>query len=290
MGLFSKSTDLVVLKDTEADLRDQVTKEAAALAEVERTLAQLKSDLADEENDIALGYDEARLRLPLLQKDIEAQNARAGEIRVRKSAIEQRLGQIQRSREEAEELDRRRRIPGLAAKQYELAAKVEKHAAALGEAMRELEANGVRLVDALKVPEARRLFGVGALTERMRGTLYKDFIAARPSLPAAAVAQIGQHIPWRFLDWPIQPMSPMIRSTMSAEERRAIDSVVRVFATKSDAEAARSRIDPSAATLHVLPDQHGLFHLVEGRLRGSALRRPNSATLPAPGDGPDKAA
>ena len=232
-------------------------------------IAGLEVRLANEENDITLGVVEA--------------SAAAGSLRIKileKKDLLHRLNNIIGSRQSeltaaaneqaAKDVrENRRQLAQIGRHQIELATIAHELAMRLGDVLRQMQANGVRLAAAKGDREAQRLFGMlGSLAYRVKYAFFRLFDA----IPDGSFRD-GQQ-PYRFIQFDVNNMaSEAFKDTLPEAEQKAVDQVVNVFDTIDSARAARDRLDPGGQSLHVVSVED-LFELRRGQLRGQARDAP----------------
>jgi hypothetical protein len=260
---------------------DMPANERKALARVEQHRAKLKTargdlqglqrELADEEHDAGLGAPEARQRADVLRRQVTEQDqvVQAAQQAVETAEAEHR--QLVSLRQQREEEERIKSIPRLDAEVMDAAHRVERLARELADAINECANGARRLGDAIGTPEAQRVLGIGGVAMRVSHCLVNTFVYQnnRPHNESPLLA--GDTHAARMFDFFYNHSSPLCKTPFSVATRQALDAVVTTFATEADALAARARIDPSGARLHVLSVK-GLWQLATGALRGAAAR------------------
>jgi hypothetical protein len=247
----------------------------ALRAPLDERINALSESLAKEQNDARLGAAGATERAADIRQKIAELAAERTKLQGRIDAAQHQEAVARTARLQARQREGRVELSQLMRNQLLLARKAQDAAETLGQTMRDMQANGVRLGQIAGHPEAWRLFGpLGPLISRIRLSFFRTFDATETN----PNRHQGMWIPpatFFLTDVGNATGEAALKKTLPEREADTLDALpveILWFETKAEAEEARDRRDPSRADLHVLEDD-GLYRIVPGRLQGVAARQ-----------------
>lgn len=232
----------------------------ARLAEIETRIAAHQAErdqLAESRPRFVLasmdGDSDAGARVQHIDREVAALDGLLRDLREAKGQVQRVIATEAEAARRREAAERPKTVARLVRERRQASAEIQQHAKVLAEKIMALKDNAVELAAVLDSEHARRSFGFGAFTHRVRSALAHLFWIdlTRPLIPENNLLQLKT-------DW----TGARAWMTLPQFEDELCDDLARYFDEKAEAEAAQARLAARNTRVLIHPLPGGCFTLV----------------------------